>query len=111
MLARRPGPGTSVGDVFAARGDSHMKIAALYDIHGNLPALEAVLLELHRVDLVLVGGDVVWGPWPRETMEALQALPNVAFIMGNTDRDVCDRAEGRWQLRRSGHGPGSDRRW
>jgi len=74
-----------------------MKIAALYDIHGNLPALEAVLLELHRVDLVLVGGDVVWGPWPRETMEALQTLPNVAFITGNTDRDVCDRAEGRWK--------------
>jgi len=86
-----------VGDIVTARGDSHMKIAALYDIHGNLPALEAVLLELHRVDLVLVGGDVVWGPWPRETMEALQTLPNVAFITGNTDRDVCDRAEGRWK--------------
>jgi predicted phosphodiesterase len=74
-----------------------VKIAALYDIHGNLPALEAVLAELDRVDLVLVGGDVVWGPWPRETMDALLALRNIEFIMGNADRAVFERASGRWK--------------
>jgi putative phosphoesterase len=74
-----------------------VKIAALYDIHGNFPALEAVLPELHRVDLVLVGGDVVWGPWPSETMDALLELPHVEFIMGNADRAVFERTNGRWK--------------
>ena len=46
-----------------------MRVAALYDIHGNLPALEAVLDDVRRanVDQVLVGGDVMPGPIPRET--------------------------------------------
>ena len=37
-----------------------MRVAALYDIHGNLPALEAVLEDVRRagVDLIVVGGDV-----------------------------------------------------
>ncbi|HYA98947.1 MAG TPA: metallophosphoesterase [Ktedonobacteraceae bacterium] len=41
-----------------------MKIAALYDIHGNLPALEAVLKEIERegVDTIVIGGDIVPGP-------------------------------------------------
>ena len=41
-----------------------MRVAALYDVHGNLPALEAVLADLERetFDLVLVGGDAVLGP-------------------------------------------------
>jgi predicted phosphodiesterase len=67
-----------------------VRIAALYDIHGNLPALEAVLSELGRIDLVLVGGDVVCGPWPQEAMQALRSLRNVEFIMGNADRDVFE---------------------
>ena len=52
-----------------------MRAAALYDIHGNLPALEAVLSELERerVDVIVLGGDVVSGPWPRETLERLRA--------------------------------------
>jgi len=46
-----------------------VRIAALYDIHGNLPALEAVLVELERCepDLVVVGGDVASGPMPAQT--------------------------------------------
>ena len=50
-----------------------MTIAALYDIHGNLPALEAVLgeIRLAGVDQVVVGGDVVPGPMPRETIARL----------------------------------------
>lgn len=69
-----------------------MRIAALYDIHGNAPALEAVLSEIRDVDIILIGGDVVWGPWPRETLALLQRIPNASFILGNTDRDVFNRA-------------------
>ena len=48
-----------------------MKIAALYDIHGNVPALEAVLSEIDRegVDMIVVGGDMVPGPMPRDRSE------------------------------------------
>ena len=47
-----------------------MRVAALYDVHGNLPALEAVLEEVERegVDLIVSGGDVVAGPFPRECL-------------------------------------------
>jgi putative phosphoesterase len=76
-----------------------MKIAALYDIHANLPALEAVLdaLEREQPDVVVIGGDVVWGPMPSETMAHLRSVGNVQFLMGNADRDVFDRARGRWK--------------
>ena len=73
-----------------------MRVVALYDIHGNLPALEAVLALLDA-EHVLVGGDVVWGPWPQETMDVLLALPSVDFIMGNADRDVFTRKDGDWK--------------
>src|SRR6185295_16427569 len=48
-----------------------MRIAALYDIHGNLPALDAVLteVELLDVDAIVVGGDVVPGPMMAETVD------------------------------------------
>jgi putative phosphoesterase len=75
-----------------------MRVAALYDIHGNLPALNAVLETMPDVDLVVVGGDVVWGPWPQETMDRLRALPNVEFLVGNADRDVFERVEGSWKV-------------
>src|SRR6266436_1956424 len=68
-----------------------MRIAALYDIHGNLPALEAVLQDIRRaeVDQVVVGGDVLPGPMPRETIACLQDLDvPVQFILGNGDREV-----------------------
>jgi putative phosphoesterase len=74
-----------------------VRIAALYDVHGNLPALEAVLaeVELERPDLVLVGGDLVAGPFPAECLDALQALePRVAFVRGNADREVVAGGEG-----------------
>ena len=63
-----------------------MQVAALYDIHGNLPALEATLREVRdaRVDLIVVGGDVLPGPMPRETLACLMALETpVRFIHGN----------------------------
>ena len=53
-----------------------MRVAALYDVHGNLPALEAVLAEVAslEVDRIVVGGDVVAGPFPRECLDKLVAL-------------------------------------
>jgi len=74
------------------------RVAALYDIHGNLPALEAVLVEVERarVDLVLVGGDVMPGPMPREVLERLDAsrLPT-QWIKGNGDRECLAEVDGR----------------
>jgi predicted phosphodiesterase len=66
-------------------------VAALYDIHGNLPALDAVLAELDRdpPDAVVVGGDVAAGPMPREVLARLRSLPwPVHWLRGNADRAV-----------------------
>ena len=63
-----------------------MRVAAIYDIHGNLPALEAVLEEIRsaHVDQILVGGDVIPGPLPREALHRLLELDlPVSFIRGN----------------------------
>ena len=68
-----------------------MRIAALYDIHGNLPALDAVLEDVHRVgvDQVVVGGDVIPGPMPLESLRRLLDLElPVRFIHGNCERAV-----------------------
>jgi putative phosphoesterase len=68
-----------------------IRVAAIYDIHGNLPALEAVLREIDRisVELILVGGDVASGPMPRETIERLMGLGDQAvLIRGNADREL-----------------------
>jgi predicted phosphodiesterase len=67
-----------------------MRIAVLSDIHGNLPALEAVLAEVPEEAMVLVGGDSVAGPFPAETLAALRELGHrVCFIRGNADRDLA----------------------
>jgi len=68
-----------------------MRVAAIYDIHANLPALEAVLEDIREaeVDHVVVGGDVLPGPMPRETLTRLRDLDiPVQFIRGNGDREV-----------------------
>lgn len=68
-----------------------MRIAVLYDIHANLPALEAVLREVAQaeVDQVVVGGDVLPGPMPRETLRRLLELDRaVHFIHGNGERAI-----------------------
>jgi putative phosphoesterase len=66
-----------------------VRVAALYDIHGNLPALEAVLAEADDADLIVVGGDVAWGPMPEATIDRLMELRGRArFVMGNADREV-----------------------
>ncbi|MGH8058933.1 MAG: metallophosphoesterase family protein [Candidatus Entotheonellia bacterium] len=74
-----------------------MRVAALYDIHGNLPALEAVLQDIRQaeVDHIVVGGDVVLGPMPRETLTCLLDLDiPVQFIQGNGDREVLAQMAG-----------------
>jgi putative phosphoesterase len=68
-----------------------MRVAAIYDIHGNLPALEAVLQDIRQaeVDQIVVGGDVLPGPMPRETLTCLLDLDIPAqFIQGNGEREV-----------------------
>ena len=67
-----------------------MRIATLYDVHGNLRALEAVLREIPDDATIVVGGDVVAvGPEPSETLERLRALGDrVLWLRGNTDREL-----------------------
>jgi predicted phosphodiesterase len=73
------------------------KLAALYDIHGNLPALEAVLAELahEELDQIVIGGDVVPGPMVRETVARLQQLnAPVHYIRGNCEVAVLSQISG-----------------
>jgi putative phosphoesterase len=75
-----------------------MRVAALYDIHGNLPALEAVLAEIRRdaVDLIVAGGDVIVGPMSHEALACLGSLDvPVQFIKGNCEVAVLDERAGR----------------
>jgi putative phosphoesterase len=74
-----------------------MRVAAIYDIHGNLPALEAVLHDIRRtgVDHVVVGGDVLPGPMPCETIDRLMNVElSVQFIHGNGDREALSWMRG-----------------
>jgi predicted phosphodiesterase len=75
-----------------------MGVAVLSDIHGNLPALEAVLQDVRHVgpDRVVIGGDVLPGPMPRECLDALLGLDMpVQFIHGNGDRESLAHLSGR----------------
>jgi putative phosphoesterase len=75
-----------------------MRVAALYDIHGNLPALEAVLKEVRQlsVDEIVIGGDVLPGPMPVEALACLQGLDiPVRFIYGNGEIAVLERMSGK----------------
>src|ERR671937_1306202 len=76
-----------------------MKVAAVADIHGNLPALEAALreIEVERPDLIVVCGDVASGPMPAETIDALRSLTNARFVRGNADRGLIDEFDGKPQ--------------
>lgn len=75
-----------------------MRVAAIYDIHANLPALEAVLQEVREagVDRVVVGGDVLPGPMPQETLALLLRLDlPIQFIVGNGEVAVLEQLAGR----------------
>jgi diadenosine tetraphosphatase ApaH/serine/threonine PP2A family protein phosphatase len=72
------------------------RVAVLYDIHGNLAALEAVLAEAEAagVDRYLLGGDyATFGPWPRETVERLEEVPVVHRLRGNVERWLVEPPE------------------
>jgi predicted phosphodiesterase len=70
-----------------------VRVAALYDIHGNDAALEAVLAELDDlgVDLIVIGGDVAGGPFPCEAVDRVLALGDRAIaIRGNGERELVE---------------------
>jgi putative phosphoesterase len=71
-------------------------VAALYDIHGNLAALEAVLAEVPDDATIVVGGDIcAGGEQPSETLTRLRGLGDrVAWLRGNADRELYPGEEG-----------------
>src|SRR5438046_5837787 len=74
-----------------------MRVAALYDIHGNLPALEAVVQDIRQadVDQIVVGGDAVPGPMPREALRRLLDLDlPTHFIYGNGELAILAQIAG-----------------
>ena len=75
-----------------------MRVAALCDVHGNLPALEAVLADVRslKVDGVVCGGDVIAGPFPQDCLDRLREAEAV-FIRGNADRESPRAPEGTWE--------------
>jgi putative phosphoesterase len=67
------------------------RVAVLSDVHGNAPALKAVLAEVEQAeaDLIVFGGDLTWGPLPEETFELVRGL-GARFVRGNADRAVLE---------------------
>ena len=65
-----------------------MRVASLYDVEGNIPALEAVLADLGSVrpDAVVFGGDLFCGAQPVEVIDRARSLPTARFLLGNADR-------------------------
>jgi predicted phosphodiesterase len=93
-------------------------LAALYDIHGNLAALDEVLKDAGAAgaDAYLLGGDFgSWSPWPRETIERLRELPNTTWIRGNGERWLreppLDRPEVMEAFADHSSGLGTDEGW
>lgn len=74
-----------------------MRVAALADIHGNLPALQAVLIDVDREhpDLIVCCGDVASGPMPAETIDLLRSLERIRFVRGNADRGLIEEFDGK----------------
>src|SRR3954452_23692166 len=70
-----------------------MRVAVLCDIHGNLPALDAVLAEVERAapDAIALGGDIAEGPMAAETLDRLAALAlPMRCVRGNAERDLVE---------------------
>jgi diadenosine tetraphosphatase ApaH/serine/threonine PP2A family protein phosphatase len=93
-------------------------LALLYDIHGNLVALEEVLKDADAAgaDSYLLGGDFAsWSPWPLETIDRLRALPVTTWIRGNGERWLreppLDRPDVAEMLAQSDSGLGNEEGW
>jgi putative phosphoesterase len=70
-------------------------VAVLADIHGVLPALEAVLVDAQDADVIVLAGDIASGPQPVETLDVLTALGDRAvWVRGNADRELVEMARG-----------------
>ncbi|WP_329005230.1 metallophosphatase family protein [Kribbella sp. NBC_00709] len=72
-------------------------VAVLADIHGVLPALEAVLGEadVQAADAIVLAGDIASGPQPVETLDLLTSLGDrVVWVRGNADRELVEMARG-----------------
>jgi putative phosphoesterase len=77
--------------------EAAMRVAVLADIHGNLPALDAVLRDVEAcgVDAIVLNGDLADGPMPAQTLDRLEELGSRAmWVRGNTDRSGRPRATG-----------------
>lgn len=77
-----------------------MRVAVLADVHGNLPALEAVLgdVEAAGVDAVVLDGDLADGPMPAQTLDRLEELGERAiWVRGNTDRSLAAAFDGTFE--------------
>ena len=90
-----------------------MRVAALADVHANAVALAAVLEEVEQagVGVIVFGGDLTWGPLPRETIELVRGLSLPArFVRGNADRALGVDLGGRgaWLAERHSR---EERRW
>jgi predicted phosphodiesterase len=66
-----------------------LRVVALADVHGNAPALEAVLADVEREhpDLIVFCGDLTWGPLPEETLALVDGL-EARFVRGNAERTL-----------------------
>jgi putative phosphoesterase len=74
------------------------RVAALYDVHGNLPAFDAALADANAADveLILLGGDLALGPMPCEVLDRVSDLGSRALALrGNCDRLMVDAYDGR----------------
>jgi putative phosphoesterase len=78
-----------------------VRVAALYDVHGNAPALEAVLDEADRegVDRIVFGGDLASGPLPKETVRLARSV-DAAYVLGNADVLASPSMSPEWDLAR-----------
>ncbi len=75
------------------------RVAVLADIHGVLPALEAVLAEkdVQTADAIVLAGDIASGPQPVETLDLLVSLgERVVWVRGNADRELVEMARGQF---------------
>src|SRR5205085_5608049 len=77
------------------RNEPALRVAALYDVHANVRALEAVLADVRSagVDAIVLGGDDLAGPWPAETAALIASLELPTHrVRGNADRELAGGA-------------------